>query len=68
MTYDRPLLARIFTWLIAGLLVILALRLVFFLLGHVLGFGMFLLVTVVPILVVGWLALKLWNAFSRSAR
>lgn len=68
MTYDRPLLARIVTWLIAGLVIILVLRLAFFLLGNLIGIGMFLLFTLVPILLVGWLAMKLWNRLGTGSR
>ena len=65
MTYDRPLLSRIITWLIAGLIVVLLLKLTLFLLGKVLGVGLFLALTIVPIIIVGWIAMKLWDAMSR---
>lgn len=67
MTYDRSLLSRVITWLIAGVLLILALRLALFVLGTVFGAGLALLMTVGPLILLGWLALKLWAVFTRPA-
>lgn len=73
MGENQSLLRRIATWTILGLLAILALkivgRLLVFLLGlmgMVFGITMFLLFTVAPIVVLGWLALKAWGAYTRD--
>lgn len=66
MGENTSLFSRIVTWTILGVLALLALKLAFGLLGIVLGFAGFLLFTVGPILLVGWLALKAWNAFSKE--
>jgi len=68
MSYDRPLLPRVVTWIIAGVVVILLLRLALFLLGKMFGLGLFLAFTIVPILLVGWLAMKLWDRLSDRPR
>ena len=73
MSENRSLLGRIVTWTVVGILAVIALkialRLIGFLmgmLGMVLGLAMFLLFTVGPIVLVGWLAVKAWKAFSRQ--
>lgn len=73
MGTEKSLLSRIITWTIIGVLAILALKILAHLLGFVIGlvgmvFGiaMFLLFTVAPILLLGWLAMKAWRAFSKE--
>ena len=73
MTNHTSLLSRIVTWTIIGVLAILAFKIAVRLLGFLLGllgmaFGIvaFLLFTVAPILFVGWLAIKAWNAFTKE--
>ncbi len=63
MTEDRSLLSRIVTWTIIGVLAIVALKIVF----GLLGFAAFLVFTVGPIILIGWLAVKAWQAFSQPA-
>lgn len=71
---DKPsVLSRAITWLIIGILAIIAvkvaLRLLAFLLGMlgmVFGIAMFLLFTVAPIILMGWLALAGWRAFTKE--
>lgn len=57
------LLSRIITWTIIGVLAIVALKIVF----GILGFAAFLLFTLAPIILIGWLAVKAWQAFSQPA-
>lgn len=66
-------LGRAITWLIIGILAIvavkLALRLLAFLLGvlgMVFGIAMFVLFTIAPIILLGWLALVGWRAFTKE--
>lgn len=75
MGENRSLLSRIVTWTIVGILAVLALRIAVHLLGFLLGvlgmvFGIavFLMFTVGPILLLGWLGMKAWGAFTRPAR
>lgn len=73
MGENKSLLSRIATWTILGLLAIIALkivvRLLVFLLGlmgMVFGITVFLLFTVGPVVLLGWLALKAWGAYTRD--
>lgn len=73
MGENRSLLGRIVTWTILGLLAILAVKIVLRVLGALVGmvgilFGIavFLLFTVGPIILVGWLGVKGWNAFTKE--
>ncbi len=54
------LLGKLITWVIIAAVVLLALRLVFV----VLGVGLFLIFRVVPLLLIGWLLLKAWQHFN----
>lgn len=63
---DKSLFKQILTWTVVGILAILALKIVFSLLGMAFGLIMFLLFTVGPLLLVGWLAVKAWNAFTKE--
>lgn len=73
MNENKSLLSRIVTWTIIGILAVLAFKLATWLLGFLLGvagmvvgIALFLLFTVGPILLVGWLAVKAWNAFTKE--
>lgn len=73
MGETKSLLGRILTWTILGVLAVvafrLALRVIAFLVGlagMVLGLVMFLVFTLGPIVLLGWLAVKAWNAFTRQ--
>lgn len=66
MAENKTLFQQIVTWTIVGILAVLALKLVLGLLGMAFGLVTFLLFTVGPILLVGWLALKAWNAFTKK--
>jgi hypothetical protein len=67
MGESNSLVGRVVTWAIIGLIAILAAKIAFAVLGIVLGFAGFVLFTVAPILLIGWLAAKAWRAFSRPA-
>lgn len=68
MAENRTLLQQIVTWTIVGILAVLALKLVAGILGMAFGLVSFLLFTVGPILLVGWLAVKAWKAFAKEPR
>jgi hypothetical protein len=53
---------RLITWFFVALLAIAALKLAFWVVGLALGIGALILFTVVPILLVGWLAMKVVRA------
>lgn len=59
---NTSLLSRIITWTIIGIVALIVLKIAMRLLGLVFG----LLFTVVPILLIGWLAVKAWKAFSKE--
>lgn len=63
---NKTLVEQIVTWIIVGILAILALKLVTGILGMAFGLVSFLLFTVAPILLVGWLATKAWKAFTKE--
>lgn len=63
---NKSLLKQILTWTVVGILAVLAIKLVLSLLGMAFGLVTFLLFTVGPILLIGWLAVKAWNAFARE--
>jgi hypothetical protein len=65
MGQNTSLLGRIITWAIIGFVAILALKLILGVVGFALGLAGFLVFTVAPVLLLGWLALKAWQAFSR---
>jgi hypothetical protein len=68
-TYDgeKSLLSKVVTWVFVALLAIAALKLAFWVFGAALGIGAWLLFTVGPILLVGWLAVKLYRFFTRPS-
>lgn len=63
---ERSRLARVITWLIVGLIVVLLIRLVFALLRVSIGIVGWLLFTVVPLILIGWLVMKLWERYQRG--
>lgn len=73
MEESKSLFSQAVKWIIIGMLAVLAIkiigRLLAFLFGMVgLAFGIvgFLLFTVGPIVLVGWLAMKAWQAFTKE--
>ena len=72
MSENKSLLSQIVTWVIIGVVAVVALKLALRLLGFVmglagavLGIAVFLMFTVGPILLVGWLGMKAYRGFSR---
>ena len=63
---SKSLLSRIVTWTVIGIVAVLAVRLLLSLLGAALVLAGFLIFTVAPLLFIGWLALKAYNAFTRE--
>lgn len=53
-------------WAILLVVAVVALKLALGLLGIVMGFAAFLLFTVAPIVLLGWLLMKAWQAFKRE--
>jgi hypothetical protein len=58
---QRSTVARLVTWLIVGVVVVLAVRVLFALLRVSFGIAWWLFVTIVPLILIGWLAMKLWE-------
>jgi hypothetical protein len=50
-----------------GVIAILAIKVVLGILGLVLGLATFLFFVVAPLVLLGWLAAKAWQAFTRPA-
>jgi hypothetical protein len=66
MEEKKSLLSRIVTWVVIGVLAVLALRIVLGLVGAAFGLIGFLLFTVAPLVLVGWLAVKAYHAFAKN--
>lgn len=62
---DTSTLGRLLSWFLVALLFIGALKLAFWLVAAAVGFGTWVLFTLGPILLVGWLVLKIFRHFSR---
>ncbi|HEX6589427.1 MAG TPA: hypothetical protein VF039_10415 [Longimicrobiales bacterium] len=62
---QRSTVARLVTWLIVGVVVVLAVRVLFALLRVSFGIAWWLFVTIVPLILIGWLAMKLWDRYHR---
>lgn len=62
---ERSKAARLITWLIVGILVVLLVRVLFAILRVSIGIVGWLLLTVVPLILVGWLTMKLWDRYER---
>lgn len=69
MTGDRKdsTLATVLTWLVVGVIAIVALKAAFWVLGSLAGLAMFLLFTVGPIVLVAWLLYKFVKLLSRPS-
>ena len=73
MGENKSLLSRILTWAIIAIVAVFALKLAVRLLGFVFGlFGIavslasFLLFTLGPVILLGWLLVKAWEAFRKE--
>jgi hypothetical protein len=58
---NGSILSKLLIWTVAGVLALVALKLALALFGFVVGIGAFLLFTVGPLILIGWLALKAWE-------
>jgi hypothetical protein len=63
---EKSLLGKLVTWFFIALLAIAALKLAFWVFGAALGVGAWLFFTVGPILLVGWLVVKLFRYLTRN--
>jgi uncharacterized protein YacL len=62
---ERSTAARLITWLIVGVVVVLLARVLFAVLRVSLGIISWLL-TLVLLILVGWLTMKLWDRYERG--
>ncbi len=62
---ERSLLGTLVSWFFVALLAIAALKLAFWVFGAALGIGAWLIFTVGPILLVGWLIVKIVRYLGR---
>lgn len=60
------LLGKLVTWLLVALVAIAALKLAFWVVGALVGLGTWILFTLGPILLVGWVVLKIVRALRRD--
>ncbi|HET7276343.1 MAG TPA: hypothetical protein VFI91_14330 [Longimicrobiaceae bacterium] len=69
-TYDngKSLAGKLLTWFFVALLAIAVLKLAFWVFGAALGIGTFLLFTVGPILLVGWMLMKVVRFLGNTDR
>jgi hypothetical protein len=67
MGENTSLLGRVVTWLVIGIIAIIAIKIVLGILGFVLGLAGFLFFVIAPLVVLGWLAMKAWQAFTSPA-
>jgi hypothetical protein len=63
---NNSLLATLVKWAIIIVIAVVALKLVLGLLGIVMGLAAFLLFTVAPVVLIGWLVMKAWQAFTKE--
>lgn len=59
-------LGKVVTWFFVALLVIGALKLAFWVVGAAVGIGLWAIFTIGPILLVGWIVMKLFNLGRRD--
>lgn len=63
---NGTLLGKLIVWAIIGVLAIVAIKVALTVFGIALGIGAFLLFTVGPLILIGWLALKGWEYLTRN--
>jgi hypothetical protein len=63
---NSSLLATLVKLAIIIVIAVVALKLVLGLLGIVMGLAAFLLFTVAPVVLIGWLIMKAWQAFTKE--
>jgi hypothetical protein len=62
---EKSAFSRVISWVLVALLAIAALKLGFWVFGAALGLGAWLLFTVGPLLLIGWLVVKLLRWLGR---
>lgn len=67
MTGSGSLLGRLLFWLVALVLAAAAIKLLFWVLGMAVGLAFFLLFTVLPVAIVGWMIVKAYQLFVARA-
>ena len=69
-TYDRDktLLGQVITWVLVALVALAVLKLAFWVVGVAFGLGAWLLFTIGPVLLVGWVVMKIIRSFNRPTR
>lgn len=66
MQNSRNGLSTVFTWFIVGIAAIFAVRISFMLLGPLMRVALFLLFTFGPILLAGWIVVRILRRFARA--
>lgn len=64
----ESLLAKVMKWMVIGLVAIVALKVGLLVLGSAVGASMFVLFTLGPIVLLGWLVIKLLRYFTRDTQ
>ena len=60
-------LGKVLTWIVIGIVAIIVIKLALSLAGFVIGLGFMALFTLGPIILIGWLILKVLRYFSRES-
>jgi hypothetical protein len=66
---SSSLIGTLLTWLVVAVVAIVAIKVVFWLLGMAIGISVMLItlaVHLLPLVLLGWLVMKLFRGFSRS--
>jgi len=62
---EKSLLGKLLTWFVVALVAMAVLKLAFWVVGVAFGLGAWLLFTFGPILLVGWVVMKIIRSFNR---
>lgn len=65
---ERSGLSRVLSWVLVAIVAIAVLKLAFWVVGVAFGLGGFLLFTVGPLVLIGWVVVKVVRALSRPPR
>lgn len=65
---EKTLLGKLVTWLFVALVAIAVLKMAFWVVGVAFGLGAWLLFTLGPILLVGWVVIRIVRYLSRPTR
>ncbi len=64
---EKSLLGKLITWIVVALVAIAVLKLAFWVVGVAFGLGAWLIFTFGPILLVGWVVMKIIRYFNRPS-